>query len=127
MKQATKPLELEVGGPSPRLSDDQRDVQIAAFVVQLVALSTGVRAGEIASAHRDCAGAARARQVAMYLTHTGCAWPLVRVAAAFGRDRSTISYACRRVEDLREDLDFDARMQQLERCIRTAPFNGARL
>jgi len=55
-----------------------RDVSIAAFIIQLVSLSTGVRADTIASGTRHRAKAARARQIAMYLTHTAMAWPLAR-------------------------------------------------
>jgi hypothetical protein len=101
-----------------------RDVKLAAFVVQLVALSTDVGAGAIASTSRQCADAARARQIAMYLVHTACEWRLARVASAFGRDRSTISYACRRVEDQREDASFDGWLLRLEGCIRAVVFGG---
>jgi chromosomal replication initiation ATPase DnaA len=39
-------------------------------------------------------------------------------ARAFGRDRSTVSYACHRIEDEREDPAFDERLDALERLIR---------
>ena len=127
MKRAGMDLELEIAAtPSPiNRKDGVRDLQFTAFVVQLVASSTGVGAKEIASARRQNADAARARQVAMYLTHIAFEWPLGRVATAFGRDRSTISYACRRVEDLREDVGFDKVLQRLESCVRAAPFCAA--
>jgi chromosomal replication initiation ATPase DnaA len=101
-----------------------RDHKLAAFVVQLVALSTDVGAGVIASRSRQSADAARARQIAMYLVHTACEWRLARVASAFGRDRSTISYACRRVEDQREDASFDSWLVRLEGYIRAIVFGG---
>lgn len=117
------PLELEVGwSPSAfRRPDGRHDVLRAAFVVQLVALSTGIGAGEIVAPTRHCADAARARQLAMYLAHTVFAWPLGRVASAFGRDRTTAGYACQKVEDRREDAGFDAVLVRLERCVRAAP------
>jgi len=102
-----------------------RDVSIAAFIIQLVSLSTGVRADTIASGTRHRAKAARARQIAMYLTHTAMAWPLARVAAAFRRDRSTASYACRRVEDLRENALFEKGLLSLEGCILAAPLEAS--
>jgi len=115
-------------GPSAhgRLSPQNlpRDQRIAAFIIQLVALATGASAAKIAAAERDCADAARARQIAIYLAHTACAWPLARVAAAFERDRSTCSYAVKRVEDLRDEAMFDVGLIRLERCLRAAPVEG---
>jgi chromosomal replication initiation ATPase DnaA len=116
------PLELEVGwSPAAfRRPNGAQDARYAAFIIQFVAFYTGVGAGEIASPARHCADAARARQIAMYLAHTGFAWPLARVAAAFGRDRSTASYACKRVEDLRENPRFDSKLAWLERWLHGA-------
>ncbi len=123
-------LHTEVGLGASGLGDgllragkrsNARDHRLAAFVIQLVALSTGVQAGEIACPTRHCGEAARARQIAIYLTHTACAWPLARVAAVFGRDRTTCSYAVKRVEDLRSNPIFDLSIARLERCVRAAP------
>ncbi len=61
------------------------------------------------------------RQVAMYLLHVGFGMSLARVAHAFGRDRSTAAYACHRVEDARDDPDFDSRVEALEEALRSAP------
>jgi len=104
------------GAPDPR-----RDRAAAAFVTSMVAMATGIPAREIASPTRARAPAARARQMAMYLAHVGYAWPMSRVAAAFGRDRTTASHACHRIEDLRDDPDFDARIGVMETCLRQAP------
>jgi chromosomal replication initiation ATPase DnaA len=116
-----RPLELAVGG-APRRSrrrDVDADRRIADFVIQLVSLRTQVSAEEIASLTRCDAEAARARQLAMYLANTVCAWPFARVGAAFGRDRTTASHASRRIEDLREDPRFDATVLHLEAALRT--------
>lgn len=106
------------------LAQSRQDEGIAAWIVQLVALATGVPALDILSATRHRADAARARQIAIYLAHTGCAWPLARVGIAFGRDRSTCAHACARVEDMREDARFDTRLAGLEACVRTVPDAG---
>ena len=124
MKHIDAPLEGEIDGAPAGSGESGRDGKLAAFVVQLVALSTDVGAGAIASRSRQCADAARARQIAMYLVHTACEWRLARVAAAFGRDRSTISYACRRVEDQREDANFDSWLVRVEGHIRAIVFGG---
>lgn len=93
----------------------------AAFVMDLVALATGVPAAQIHCATRNHARAARARQIAMYLSYVTYSWSLVRIGRAFGRDRTTAGYACRLIEDLRDERGFDARLERLEDCLRTAP------
>jgi chromosomal replication initiation ATPase DnaA len=126
MKRNRKPLAFEMSeGPALfRRPDQRRDAEFIAFIVQLVASSTGIDAVEITSDTRHCAGAALARQIVIYLAHTIWGWSLARAAASFGRDRTTASHACRRVEDLRDDAGFDARLQRLENCVRAAPFSG---
>lgn len=104
-----------------RAPDPRRDRAAAAFVTSLVAMATGIPAREIAGPTRARAPAARARQMAMYLAHVGYAWPMARVAVAFGRDRTTASHAVHRIEDLRDDADFDAQISAMEACLREAP------
>lgn len=101
--------------------DPRRDRVVAAFVTHAVALATGVSPAEIASNGRRSKAAARARQIAIYLAHVNFNWPLIRVAFAFDRDRTTCGHACHRIEDLREDAAFDARMLALEACVKQAP------
>jgi hypothetical protein len=57
---------------------------------------------------------AHARQVAMYLAHVAFGIPLANVAACFGRDRTTVSHACHRIEDRRDDPAFDASLLKME-------------
>jgi chromosomal replication initiation ATPase DnaA len=101
--------------------DPRRDRLTAAFITHAVALATGVSPSDIASAKRTSKAAARARQIAIYLAHVNFNWPLIRVAFAFNRDRTTCGHACHRIEDMRENADFDARMSVLEACIKQAP------
>ncbi|HWU79757.1 helix-turn-helix domain-containing protein [Caulobacter sp. BK020] len=101
--------------------DPRRDRLTAAFITHAVALATGIAPADIASAKRTSKAAARARQIAIYLAHVNFNWPLIRVAFAFNRDRTTCGYACHRIEDMRENADFDARMSVLEACIKQAP------
>ena len=101
--------------------DPRRDRLTAAFITHAVALATGVSPTEIASAKRTSKAAARARQIAIYLAHVNFNWPLIRVAFAFNRDRTTCGHACHRIEDMRENAAFDARMSVLEACIKQAP------
>ncbi len=94
--------------------DPRRDRLTVAFVTHLVAMATDVSPGDI-SAHKR--------------TSVTFHWPLARVAFAFGRDRTTCAHACHRIEDLREDAGFDAKLVSLEACLRQAPrqiLEGAR-
>jgi chromosomal replication initiation ATPase DnaA len=104
-----------------RRPDSRRDRLQAAFVTSLVAMATGVSPGDIRSRTRNRAEAARARQIAMYLSHVSFEWPLTRVGAAFDRDRTTAGYACHLVEDLRDDADFDAHLSVMEACLKYVP------
>jgi len=101
--------------------DPRRDKLTAAFITHTVALATGVAPVDIASTGRTSKAAARARQIAIYLAHVNFNWPLIRVAFAFNRDRSTCGYACTRIEEMRENAAFDERMNALEACVKQAP------
>lgn len=99
----------------------RRDRLQAAFITSLVALAADLPAREIAARTRSSQAATRARQVAIYLAHVTLSWPLARAAFAFGRDRTTAGNAVRTIEDLRDDPDMDARISELEICVRQAP------
>lgn len=101
--------------------DPRRDRLTVAFVTHLVAMATDVSPGSIVANGRTSAAAARARQMAIYLTHVSFHWSLTRVAFAFGRDRTTCAHACHKIEDMRENAAFDARLAALETCLRQAP------
>lgn len=106
----------------PPLPGETPDDQLrAAFIAQLVAMAMGVGAREIAAPSRKAAPAALARQVAMYLAHTALGWPTARVGRAFARHTTTAAYACRRVEDLRDDPALDRMLSACEASIRAAP------
>ena len=74
----------------------------------------GVRLSEIAARSRRKARVARARQVAIYLTHVGFGEPEAEVSSAFCRHRSTIRHSCARIEDCRDDAGFDWSLDLLE-------------
>jgi hypothetical protein len=65
--------------------------------------------------------AAYARRIAMYLSHTAFGMSIQRVALAFERDRSTVATACHRIEDLREDKEFDRFLAGLSASISKIP------
>ncbi|OYW82812.1 MAG: hypothetical protein B7Z26_02270 [Asticcacaulis sp. 32-58-5] len=98
-----------------------KDRAKALFIIDVVSHATGIPAAEILSTSRNNAGAARARQVAMYLAYITYQWPLARIGAAFRRDRTTAGHACRLIEDLRDDRRFDLELDKLEACLKNAP------
>ncbi len=63
---------------------------------------------------------AAARQLAMYLAHVALGLPQTQVAQGFARHRRTVSHACGRVEDRRDDALFDAEVCAIEHQIRWA-------
>ena len=58
---------------------------------------------------------ALARQLAMYLAHVVLGRSLTEIGEAFGRDRTTVSHACARIEDMRDDRAFDEEVSAFER------------
>lgn len=55
-----------------------------------------------------------ARHVAMYLLNVVHARPYPEIADHFGRHRTSVHYACGRVEDRRDDPAFDRKLKRLE-------------
>jgi chromosomal replication initiation ATPase DnaA len=64
--------------------------------------------------------AARARQVAMYLSHVVLHLGLRETGRGFGRNHMAVAHACRRVEEAREDPAFDRTVEWLETLVRRA-------
>jgi len=91
------------------------DVGLAATVA---AHAYGLPAAALAGAGRGDSRVSRARQVAMYLAHGVLEMTIGQIARAFGRDRSTVSHACRCIEDAREDPNIDRTMDWLETLLR---------
>ncbi|WP_176083438.1 helix-turn-helix domain-containing protein [Martelella sp. HB161492] len=60
-------------------------------------------------------GGAHLRQMAMYVCHVALGLSLNEIGQGFGRDRTTVAYACRKVEDWRDDSDYDAFVTRIER------------
>jgi len=81
----------------------------AAFIVPL---------GELRANTRRQAPVALARQSAMYLAHVAFGLSFSEVGRAFGRDRTTAAYACRRIEDRRADRGLDTALAELEHALR---------
>lgn len=83
-------------------------------IARLVAEEFELDAAAVTSPTRGSPHAAYARQVAMYLAHVGFALSFEAIGRAFDRDRTTVSHACRVVEDSRDDAGLDRRLAALE-------------
>ena len=100
-----------------RLAADKARVEMA------MAMAAGAldRTYDEMSGNGRCLKAVFARQVAMYIATVGFGMSYARVAAALGRDRSTVQHACRAVEDRRDDPAFDRWIEALEVTASRAP------
>ncbi len=58
----------------------------------------------------------------MYLLHVGMGRSMSEVGKFFGRDRTTVSYACNKVEDRRDEVGFDDFVLSLEEEIELQVF-----
>jgi chromosomal replication initiation ATPase DnaA len=74
-----------------------------------------VTAAELQGRTRGRPRAARARQIAIHLASSVFGMDQKQLAAAFGRDRSTICHACNLIARLREeDGEFDSTLRWME-------------
>lgn len=84
-------------------------------VLELVGRVRGVSRNEMLSQRRCGNDVAAARQLAMYLVHTLLGRSYLEVAGLFGRDRTTVSYACARIEDRRDEKSpFEGEVEAIE-------------
>lgn len=103
------------------LSKRAEDDAAAELAASIASYAVGVPQQNIVGDARGCSQTAFARQLAMYLCHVGFELSLARVAAAFGRDRSTVAHACHEIENKRDDRQFDHWISSLEAMMHSAP------
>lgn len=101
-----------------------RDRAAAQLSAAVTSFALNVEPDDIFGDLRGSADVALARHVAMYLCHVGFELSLARVAVAFGRDRSTVAYACHAIEDRRDQPAFEHWIGALEMVLRDAPIVG---
>ncbi len=100
-------------------------VQACNQVIALVARQKNVPLSMLTHSRRNRLPIARARQLAMYLSHVVLGRTLAEIGEIFGRDRTTVSYACALIEDMRDDPQFDDEVSGLERLIEAGMEAGA--
>ena len=89
-------------------------------VIDLMAALFSVSGRQLRSPRREGKSVSRVRQIGMYIAHTTLGLRMVEVASGFGRDKSTVMYACHLVEDLRDEVEFDQIVARAERVVRVA-------
>lgn len=97
----------------------RRDCDILPIIEGCVMAVFDVPCEGLRISSRGKAEVAFARQVAMYLAHVVAGLTLTDVGRRFGRDRTTAAYACRLIEDRRDDPAFDKRLSALEAAIQS--------
>lgn len=95
----------------------QRNIELCDALIDLLGPTFGVCSKELRSPKRCVRSIARVRQIGMYVAHTYFGMTMSEVAVGFARDRTTVMYACHLVEDLRDDMDFDAVVSSFERAV----------
>ncbi len=83
-------------------------------IVRLVSKSLKI-SPELIMHHSRCkVHVAQARQLAMYLLHVCVGCSMSAVGRYFCRDRTTVSHACNKVEDMRDNDEYDDFIASLE-------------
>jgi chromosomal replication initiation ATPase DnaA len=106
-----------------RLIDDttpEKRAQLCEAVIDLCSALFNVSGHDLRQSKRCSQGIARVRQIAMYLCNTTLGISLTEIGKAICRDRTTVGHAVQLIEDLRDDAEFDAIMEQVERVTRIA-------
>jgi hypothetical protein len=110
--------------PHSREAEARAQLRRAAMLcVRLVALACGTEETALLADSRGSQSEARARQIAIYLLHTALSVPYGEIARFLGRDRTTVSHACRLVEDLRDEPVIDTLLERLEHVLEPVAAN----
>lgn len=91
---------------------------VARMAKEVVAEAFGLSHASLLASGRGDATESLGRQCAMYLAHVVGQLSLIDVAAAFGRERSTVSHACINIEDRRDGPVFDLQLEYMEKRLR---------
>ena len=97
----------------------QNDLNALALVDELVSRTYRLPRSALHAGTRCRKSVAFARQVAMYLCHVCLSYPLKDIAEYYQRDRTTVAYACRVVEDRREEEETELLINSLESALET--------
>jgi chromosomal replication initiation ATPase DnaA len=94
---------------------EERTIALCEAMIDITAALFNVSGRELRKSGRSSMGVSRVRQVAMYVAHVVLRLNMADIGKAFGRDRTTVLYACHLIEDLRDDDEFDRIITMTER------------
>lgn len=93
---------------------DELGTEVCECMIDIGAALFCVSSKELRKPGRTSESISRVRQIIMYVTHVVLRLNMGEVGRGFARDRTTVQYACKVVEDLRDDPDFDRVVSVLE-------------
>lgn len=94
---------------------DEVILEICECLIDIVSALFSVPSKELRKAGRTTLPVTRVRQIAMYVAHVVLRLSMGDVGLGFAKDRTTVAYACRSIEDMRDDPDFDHLVLMIER------------
>lgn len=95
--------------------------QLAArFVNQMIAAAYEISGERLLRRDRGVIKVNRPRQISMYLMNTALSLKFTEIAEFYDKDRTTVSHACRVIEEMRDNVEFDMRILEFENTINTA-------
>ena len=103
-----------IAGPDQGSADKLDGESACRFAEALVSAALSISLSELRGRRRGSASTAFARQTAMYLAHVHAGLSLSQVGKNFSRDRTTVAHACARVEDSRDEANFERVLTCLE-------------
>ena len=90
------------------------DDTVAQLSVGLVTLALGVPFRDVFDRNNRAGDTVMIRQLALYVLYNVCEMSQSRIGRMFGRDRTTVRYACNAVEDQRDYDVFDITIERIE-------------
>jgi len=90
------------------------DAARAKLVASVIALEFSVPESGIFCAGKGTSERSYTRHIAMYMMYCVYGTTKTRIAEVFGRHSSTVSHACKVIEDQRDDPVFDGKLIDLE-------------
>lgn len=103
------------GFSRPRRRDEGRTQTASqARLLRVIGATFDVCPDDLCAATRGRSDVALARQIGMYLARVTLGMTLADAGLLFFRDRTTAAHACRVVEDLRDDIQFDTLLDTME-------------
>ena len=104
----------------PCMRGEEKAIALCDAVIDVVSALSGIPGREIRSRARESRAAAQARHMAMYVSHVVLGLSMRQVGIGFGRDRTSVVYACHMIEDMRDDVGFDCLVGMVERVVGVA-------